>query len=99
MGKVTTTPRSGWITTRRRRARGERRRVYGTSPPGSRTTSSVSVATVGRGTSGLDPERSGGVSSGGVSSGARDAGDHDAADAIGRHAAAAEEVRSHRGES
>ncbi len=33
-GTVTMTPRSGWMTTRRPRARGECRRVYGTGPPG-----------------------------------------------------------------
>ena len=45
MGSVTTTPRSGWITTRSRRARGERRSVYRRSPPGRRATAADSVAT------------------------------------------------------
>ena len=44
-GSETTTPRSGWIVTRSRRARGERRSVYARSPPGSRATASVSTAT------------------------------------------------------
>ena len=43
-GMVTTTPRSGWMVTRSRVARGERRRVNGRSPPGSRASAGVSVA-------------------------------------------------------
>ena len=42
-GTVTTTPRSGWITTRRPRARGECRSVYGSGPPGSGATAGASV--------------------------------------------------------
>ena len=42
-GTVTTTPRAGWMTTRRPRDRGERRSVYGNGPPGSLATAGVSV--------------------------------------------------------
>ena len=42
-GTVTTTPRSGWITTRRPRERGERRSVYVSGPPTSIATAAVSV--------------------------------------------------------
>ena len=45
-GTVTTTPRSGWMTTRRPRDRGERRSVYASGPPGSRATAGVSVTAV-----------------------------------------------------
>ena len=43
-GTVTTTPRSGWMTTRSPRDRGDRRSVYGSAPPGRRATAGVSVA-------------------------------------------------------
>ena len=45
-GTVTTTPRSGWMTTRRPRDRGERRSVYASGPPGNRATAGVSVTAV-----------------------------------------------------
>ena len=49
-GTVTTTPRSGWITTRRPRDRGERRRVYGERAAGQpwRRRRSRSAVTCGR---------------------------------------------------
>ena len=43
-GTVTTTPRSGWMTTRSVRARGDRRSVYGRGPPGRRAIAGSSVA-------------------------------------------------------
>ena len=42
-GTVTTTPRTGWMTTRRPRERGDRRSVYGSGPPGSLATAGVSL--------------------------------------------------------
>ena len=48
-GTVTTTPRSGWMTTRRPRDRGERRSVYASGPPGNRATARCLGAISGAG--------------------------------------------------
>ena len=77
-GSDTTTPRSGWIVTRRRRERGDRRRMYGMSPSRDRRTAACSVALAAereeritrRGSSGRGAwiDRSGGGRCGGADS-------------------------------